>query len=73
MGTAAPSLVYGEICFEALAEVFFRHLTLPKKGGVFYDLGSGTGMFVSLSFLFFFLSSSIFFSCLLISFQKFRV
>jgi hypothetical protein len=39
MGTNASSLVYGEVMFDCLAEIFFRHLSLPKKGGVFYDLG----------------------------------
>ena len=39
MGTNASSLVYGEVMFDCLAEIFFRHLNLPKKGGVFYDLG----------------------------------
>ena len=41
-----PSLTYGEIEFQALGEIFYtiqwRYGGLPS-GGIFYDLGSGTG------------------------------
>jgi hypothetical protein len=43
LGLSKPSLAYGEITFEALAEVLYRHVPLPPRGGVFIDLGSGTG------------------------------
>ena len=37
-----PNFVYGEISFLALADILLHQLELPQ-GGVFYDLGSGTG------------------------------
>eukprot|EP00455_Lapot_gusevi_P038755 TRINITY_DN4343_c0_g1_i8.p1 TRINITY_DN4343_c0_g1~~TRINITY_DN4343_c0_g1_i8.p1 ORF type:complete len:305 (+),score=97.66 TRINITY_DN4343_c0_g1_i8:55-969(+) len=42
LGTERASLVYGEVTFESLAEVLYKKVDLPA-GGVFYDLGSGTG------------------------------
>ena len=48
LGLSKPSLSYGEITFEALAEVLYRHVPLPPRGGVFIDLGSGTGRAVIL-------------------------
>jgi hypothetical protein len=38
------SLVYGEVDVGSFAEIFAHYLpNLPKRGGVFVDLGSGTG------------------------------
>jgi hypothetical protein len=36
-------LVYGEVSFKSLAEVIWGDVITLKPGGVFYDLGSGTG------------------------------
>ena len=36
------SLIYGEVKFEVLSEVFLKSILLPP-GGVFVDLGSGVG------------------------------
>jgi hypothetical protein len=36
------SVVYGEVCFPSLADVFINKIRW-RPGGIFYDLGSGTG------------------------------
>lgn len=41
------SLTYGEIDFRSFARVLYR--IAPKKGSIFYDLGSGTGKAVFLA------------------------
>jgi hypothetical protein len=42
-GIHSASYVYGEISFASFGLVFFNHLKDLKPGGVFYDLGSGSG------------------------------
>lgn len=49
MNLKTSNLVYGEVSFEALAEVLFSHVNLPD-GGIFYDLGYDIYYFVCLSF-----------------------
>lgn len=43
LGVSALSLVYGEVTFTALASVFAKNLSFPRPGGIFYDVGSGSG------------------------------
>jgi SAM-dependent methyltransferase len=46
-----PSLMYGEVDVLGMSRILFgKHITL-RKGGVFYDLGSGTGRAVIASAL----------------------
>jgi len=43
LNISKASLVYGEVSFKSLAEVMWGDVIELKSGGVFYDLGSGTG------------------------------
>jgi len=43
LNISKASLVYGEVSFKSLAEVIWGGVVELKPGGVFYDLGSGTG------------------------------